>query len=276
MRFNNLEKASPALNFAVVNLSVEFGKVNNNLAHIAETVANLASQGADVVAFPEMAVPGYVTSDMITPFLEPVPGPSTRKLQEIAGETGVLILAGLARQAEGNRYISQLAISGEGVLAVYDKIFLSPKEALYYTAGNQPHLVTYKGWSIGVQLCYDSHFPELSAFQALKGADILFFAFASPHESAKEHGERLMRYLPARAYDNSCYVISCNQSGENVNGFEYPGYAMALDPKGKLIDHVYGRNSHLMVTFQREPLDVIRNNDKAYFLGHHHVFPYEG
>lgn len=267
---------SRSLRFAVVNLVVEFGQVEANLARIESWVARLAAEGAQVVAFPEMSLCGYAAGEEITPYLQPLPGPATQSLQHIAARYGVLLLAGQARQQAEERYISQVAVSGEGVLAVYDKIFLSPHEAAYYTPGTQPCLVPYDGWSIGLQLCYDSHFPALSAAQALAGADILYLAFATPHESIDAYSERLMRYLPARAYDNSCYLISCNQSRQNRKGRPYPGFALAMDPKGRLIGQASGCESYLLLEFEKEPLEKLRANPKAHFIRHHRAVRVEG
>lgn len=263
-------KFGQKIRFAVVNLAVAFGQVQENFVRMAEWTERLASLGAEVVAFPEMSICGYGSSEAIRLLSEQVPGPSTQALIDIAAQHKVLILAGLARQDEyGNRYISQLAVSADGLIAVYDKIFLSPNETLTYSPGENPCVFSYKGWSIGMQLCYDTHFPALSARLALNGADILFMGFASPHETPDQNEQRLMRYLPARAYDNSCYVVSCNQSGVNSNGQPYPGVALALDAKGKLLDKDPCQQKYLMVEFDRSHLDKIRNNQKAHFLSHH-------
>jgi len=103
--------------------------------------------------------------------------------------------------------------------------------------------------------------------QALEGADILFMAFDSPHETPEEKFDRFMRYLPARAYDNRCFLINCNLTGKGAEGQSFPGTAIALDPKGKLIGRVYGgREYYMLVDFTRSELEGIRNKQKAYFV----------
>jgi N-carbamoylputrescine amidase len=265
--FSDLDRS---LRFAAVNLEVSFGDLEGNLARSEEWIVRLAGQGAEVVAFPELSITGYGRTDAISPVLQQIPGSLTDRLTSIAQRADVLILAGAATvDSNGDRQISHLAVSGQGLLGVYQKIYLSPAEAEFYSPGQIPLVVSYRGWQIGIQLCYDTHFPGLSRAQAAQGADVLFMGFATPKHHGSEVCQRLMRYLPARAYDNSCYVISCNLRGVGASGRQYPGGALGIDPKGRLVEiRSGGEDNYLLMDLAAAELSRIRGNPKAYFLAH--------
>lgn len=266
------------LKFAAVNLTAAPGEKEKNLSRMAGWVERLSQMGAEVVGFPELSVCGYDSGQSIAPYLEPVPGPSTEVLTTVAAKYNVLVLAGLARcDRLENRYIAQVAVSPHGVEAIYHKIYLSPNEAQFFSPGQCAEVFSYHGWKIGMQLCYDTHFPELSTAQALRGADVLFMGFATPHETADEKCARFMRYLPARAYDNSCYVVNCCLSGTGKREQNFSGGALAFDPKGNLIAHACDEEeSFLLVTLERNALQHIRSRPKAHFLSHHKTILFGG
>ena len=269
---------SDPLRFAAVNFEASFGQVKENLANMESWIKQLTQQGAQVIAFPEMSLTGFDRTEAITPHLQTVPGPSTDRLLHIAAAYNVLILAGLPTVTQAKqRFITHLAISPDGIIGSYHKLHLSPNEAAYYTAGQEVTVIEYKNWKIGIQLCYDTHFPELSTVQALAGVDILFMGFASPRENAAEKCDRLMRYLPARAYDNSCYLISCNLAGRGANGQTYPGGGCAITPKGQLIDSAHTPNkTHLLIEMSKDTLSSIRSKPKAHFLSQRKPEIYKG
>ena len=270
MSTNSLDANSKLLKFAVVNLKAEFGAQEKNLTRITGWVKRLTDQGAEVIGFPEMSLCGYDRTDTLIPYLERIPGASTQALSVLAARYDVLIMAGLATfDKVGNKHISQVAVSPDGVEAVYHKNYLSPKEMQFFSSGCEAAVVQYRGWNIGMQLCYDTHFPTLSEAQALLGADVLFMAFASPNETSEEKCARLMRFLPARAYDNSCYVVSCNLTGIGGSGQQFPGGALAFSTKGKLLARACGESEdNLLVSLKKPELDRIRSNPRAYFLSH--------
>ena len=266
------------LTFAAVNFEANFGHITENLNRMETWVRKLAAQGAQVIGFPEMSVCGYDRSEAILPHLQRFPGPITDRLVAMAAEYQVSILAGLAtRDQQGNRHLSQVAASTEGISALYHKIHLGPTERTLFTAGRDIALASYRGWQIGLQLCYDTHFPELSTLLALRGADVLFCGFASPRESPEAKCDRLERYLAARAYDNSCYLISCNLMGRGGSGQVFPGGALAFSPKGDLIAKACGsEQNYLLVDLDPTPLERIRSSKMGCFLPNRQPTLYKG
>ena len=136
----------------------------------------------------------------------------------------------------------------DGKLDIYRKIHLAPPERKCYLSGGEAPLFRAAGLTFGIQLCYDAHFPELAACMADRGADAIFLPHASPRGTAKDKHASWMRHLPARAFDNSLYVVACNQSGKNQSGLNFPGVSVIIDPAGRIIKkNTGGKEGFLMI-----------------------------
>ena len=86
------------------------------------------------------------------------------------------------------------------------------------------------------EICYDTHFPEVSVALADKGAELIFMPHASGGvEPAADKQARWERYVPDRAYDNAVFAAICNQASDNDAGHTFSGVAFVCDPTGKLM-----------------------------------------
>src|SRR4030095_9465398 len=114
------------LQLAGVQMDVEIGRVDRNLARIVESLRDAASRGAKLVVFPECALTGYCFESLeeAREHAEPVPGPSTIRIPAACREAGVPPLGGLL-EADGERVFNACALVGpEGVVGCYRKIHL--------------------------------------------------------------------------------------------------------------------------------------------------------
>ncbi len=252
---------------AVIMQSV-VGNTQDNLARMEGFVQEAAAQGADLVCFPEMSITGYSVDKTIRKYAEPIPGPSTEAVARMAQENNILILAGLVEVIEGDSVtISQMAVAPDGLMGVYRKLHLGPPEQDLYQSGNELPIFQYRGTAFGIQLCYDGHFPELSTLLALKGAEVLFVPHASPRRSPKEKRNRWLRYLSARAYDNSVFVVTCNQVGDGGAGLTFPGVVLILDPKGQVMAERIGDDEGMiMADLRSDDFTSVRNQKMGFFL----------
>ena len=242
----------------------------HNLDNMVQWVAAAQKEGAAVVCFPEMNVTGYSSLEIIKEAAEPVPGPVTDELLQLAATEQIIILAGIAeRGAEGRIFASHLVVKPDGSISVYRKLHIAPPEQSVFTAGDTLPLFEAQGVTFGIQLCYDAHFPELATYMATQGADLIFMPHASPRGNPEEKYRSWRRHLPARAYDNSLFIVACNQTGKNHRGLEFPGIAVIIGPSGEVINKdLSGREGIIIADLKAKDLNRVRNHRMRYFLPH--------
>ena len=155
----------------------------------------------------------------------------------------------------------------EGQFHLYRKVHTAPPEKETFNPGDAISVFEAKGVTFGVQLCYDAHFPELSAAMTRNGAEVLFIPHASPRGNPEEKHRSWMRHLTARAFDNSVYVVACNQIGENCNGLTFPGNALVIAPSGEIMaKDTQPQASMLLAVLSASQLDAIRSHPMRYFF----------
>ena len=256
------------LRIAVAVTRAVVGRVDDNLDRVRQWTIAAKSQGAALICFPEMNVTGYLNHSDIRSLAEPIPGNISRYLLKLAAEEDVVVLAGMAeRSASDNIYASHLVANPGGDVGVYRKLHIAPPEKKFLTAGTDIPLFKISGYTFGIQLCYDAHFPELATRMAVKGADVIFLPHASPRGNSKNKFKSWMRHLPARAFDNGLYIVACNQTGDNEKGLSFPGLALAIDPSGDVLEkEIDGDEKILIVNLKREALEKVRHHNMRYFL----------
>jgi predicted amidohydrolase len=256
------------IRIAAVVMNCPVGRIRDNLDRTALWVAAARKGGADLVCFPEMNVTGYSTRTEIKDLPEPVPGTISQTVSSMAREFKIVILAGMAeKDASGRVFASHLVVTPEGVNGVYRKIHIAPPEGKVFSAGGAVPLFEIKGVKLGIQLCYDAHFPELSTRMATAGADVIFMPHASPRGKPAEKFDSWMRHLPARAFDNGLYVVACNQTGNNQKRLQFPGLAVILGPAGRIIKKYEGEKEQIIFAdLKADEINKVRDHRMRYFL----------
>lgn len=212
-----------------VNFTTIEGDKEATLAKIEATLREAASQGVNIVAFPEEALvgcgictvcrSGASHCDYHQSLAETVPGPSTERVAALARELDLYAVFGLVeRDPERPEvlYNAAAVVGPEGVLGTYRKLHLGSlpwvSEGVTFEPGNALPIFETRFGPIGVIICYDFWFnPELTRILALKGARVIVNCcgtFTGP-------GKRdYMRHVTAtRAQENLCYAMSANHVG---------------------------------------------------------------
>ena len=235
-----------------------------NLGRIGALAAQAARQGAEVVSFHECSITGYtflrrLDRPALARLAEPVPGgPSTSALIEVARKQGVVVMAGLI-EADGDRLRkTYVAVGPEGFITRFRKLhpFIHPA----IVPGDAYHVSELRGMRAGFLVCYDCNLPENVRATTLLGAEVIFAPHVTggtPSEmpgrgvidpalwEARERDPEalrrefdgpkgrgwLMRWLPARAWENGVYIVFSNAVGRDDDTIK-PGLAMVLDPFG--------------------------------------------
>jgi beta-ureidopropionase len=210
----------------------------------AKYARDAAAQGAQVMCFQELFHGPYfcqVQENEHFAWAEPVPeGPLTRYMQELAKETGMVLVVPLfEKEDDGFYYNTAAVIDADGsYLGKYRKTHIPHVkgfwEKFYFRPGNTGYPVfdTAVG-RIGVYICYDRHFPEGWRALGLAGAKIVF------NPSATSRG--LSMYLwnleqPAAAVANEYYVGAINRVGrEDLGENDFYGASYFVDPRGQFV-----------------------------------------
>jgi predicted amidohydrolase len=249
-------------------MRAEVGDVAGNIRRMQDLAGRAAEAGAEVLVLPEACLTGYTVRESMAEWASPVPGPLTDSVCQMADQHNMLIFAGLVEQGHnGACYLTQLAAAPEGLLDSYRKTHLGPTEQTLFGAGDRLTILDWRGVRFGLQLCYEGHFPEMSTALALRGAEVMVIPHASPRETPEEKLERWRRYMPARGYDNTAFIVSVNQAGENGAGLTFAGVALISGVKGEILAQAAGYDSQIIAAdLSQNDLETVKEGRMGYFL----------
>ncbi len=269
------------LRVATVQFEHADGDKEANLAKVRSFTAKAAADKVQLVIFPECCITGYwfmrkLSRDEVAALAEPLGGPSTQALLELAKEQRITVGAGLVEQADdGKLYNTYVVALPDGSYHFHRKIhcFISAHMASgsAYTVFDTPY-----GWRLGVLICYDNNIIENVRLTALQGAQLLL----APHQTggcdspdphtmglverqlwdnrhdnpaaieAELRGLKgrgwLMRWLPSRAHDNGLFLAFSNGVGVDDNEIR-TGNAMILDPYGRTLTETWKAADDMVV-----------------------------
>lgn len=215
-----------------------------NLQEAEGRVRQAAAEGARVIALPEVFI-WRGNKKLEREFAEPIPGPTSRKMAELARELNIFLLAGSILEAipsSAKVYNTSLLFDPSGnLLAQYRKIHLfdvdlangtSLRESATREFGAETAVADLGFCKAGLSVCYDLRFPELYRRLANDGVDLIFAPSAFTAYTGQAHWEALLR---ARAIENQVYMIAPDQFGKSPRSFETHGHSMIVDPWGKIL-----------------------------------------
>lgn len=250
---------------AAVQMTASSSK-EENLAK-AETFVRLAAErGASVVVLPEVFAWRGPRADEPSQ-IEPIPGPTSIRLSELARRYRLHLLAGsfLEKSDEARSYNTSLLLGPEGeMLAQYRKIHLFDvdipgqvrvKESDTKKPGQTVVTAKTDLGVFGLSVCYDLRFPELYRQLAAEGAEVIFVPSAFTFTTGAAHWEPLLR---ARAIENQAYVIAPNQIGKNAHGFADYGNSMIIDPWGKVLARAADKECLITAEIDRDYFEKVR------------------
>jgi predicted amidohydrolase len=244
------------------------GDKEYNLSVIDRLSKKAAADGAKAIAFHECSITGYsfarkLSREQMLDLSEIIPdGESIRRLQWIAEKNKITLLAGLFEKDDLNDiYKAYVCVDKTGLLAKHRK--LHPFVNKNIKPGNEYTVFDLHGWKCGILICYDNNIIENVRATKLLGADILFMphvtmctpstrpgaGFVDPQLWENRETDPtslrvefdglkgrswLMKWLPARAYDNALYAVFSNPIGMDDDQLKN-GCSMILDPYGDIL-----------------------------------------
>jgi predicted amidohydrolase len=218
--------------------------VDANLARVCALTRAAADAGAELIVLPENF--GFLGEDHEKlAHAQPIDGPFTAPLREVARQAGVFVVAGGIPEVGPDAdhvYNTSVLIDPSGdTAATYRKIHLFDvdladgtriQESRHVAPGDSPVVGTAREWSLGLTICYDLRFPELYRALVSSGADVLTVPAAFTLHTGKDHWQPLLR---ARAIENTCFVIAAAQTGRHSAARVSWGKSMIIDPWGTML-----------------------------------------
>lgn len=219
---------------AVVQNAPRLGDVEGNLAACVAQLDRAAAAGSDLVVFPECALSGYMLSDEESArnCADRVPGRLTGTLSAACQRMRLHCVVGMLETEGSTLYNTAVLIGPEGVIGRYRKSHIACIGVDCFTApGNETYEVfdTPIG-RIGLQICYDWRFPEITRVLALEGAEMIIHPTNSP-VPAREIAEYITR---ARAAENAVFFVTANRCGSE-SGTAFFGWSQIVDPLGRRV-----------------------------------------
>lgn len=210
---------------------------DRNLKRIEELTVSAKEQGASLVIFPEMCLTGYVVKDQLYELAETIPGPSTKRVEALAHKTGMHIVFGmpeLSKKTEATMYNAAVFVGPRGLIGTYHKMYLPThsvfEEKRYFRPGYQPAVFNTSIGDVGLCICYDVFFPEVTRLTRLAGAKLIICISASP-AVRRGYFEIL---TAARALENTAYLAYVNLVGIE-DGLQFWGGSRLISPTGEII-----------------------------------------
>lgn len=267
------------LKIAVAQFQPKDGDKEYNLSVIEKLTSKAKESGAEVISFHELSITAYtffkdLSREEVVKLAEPVPdGESVKKLIQMAAKYEMTILAGLVELRNEELFNTYICVDKTGVLAQYSKIH--PFISKYFSPGNEYVVFDLKGWKCGILICYDNNVVENVRATSLLGAEIIFAPHVTMCTPSSMPGrgfvddelwqkrdldpvplrmefdgpkgrQWLMRWLPARAYDNGVYYIFSNPIGYDGDQLKN-GNSLILDPYGDVMTEIKSFNDEIAV-----------------------------
>jgi predicted amidohydrolase len=245
---------------AVAQLEPKLGENTRNLSACIARMEEAAGSGARLLVLPECAIPGYMfdSAAEALSFAEEIPGPATDALEQACARLDLHVVCGLLERDGDALRNSAVLVGPAGLVGTYRKTHLPFLGVDRFTVpGDELPVYETPLGRIGVEICYDLRFPEVTRTLALKGADLVAHPTNFPL-AAKVQTEVITL---ARAAENRIYLLTANRVGKERTG-EFCGWSQIVDPYGKRLAEAGETGEALLVA----DVEVERARDKDYVV----------
>lgn len=250
---------------AAVQMDVALADIPANLATMERMLHQTAQAGARLTIFPECSATGYCFASIeeCREVAQPIPGPITEQMTAACSRTSSYAVIGMVESDGGRLFNAAVLVGPNGVVGSYRKVHL-PYLGLdmHTTPGDRPFAVhDVEGVKVGLNICYDSSFPEASRCLAVLGADLIVLPTNWPPGA-----ECLARMgIATRAMENAIYYAAVNRVGTE-RGFKFIGRSSICAPDGAELAVAEGTDEQVLYaevdTAKSRRKHIIRVPDK--------------
>jgi predicted amidohydrolase len=248
------------MHIAVAQTEPKLGEKERNLDVGLALLEESVALGAELLVLPECAIPGYMFGSLeeAMPYAEEIPGPSTDALEAACRRLGAHVVCGLLERDGDLLRNAAVLVGPDGLVGSYRKThlpFLGVDR--FTTPGDELPVFDTSLGRIGIEICYDLRFPEVTRTLALHGAEIVAHPTNFPM-AAKVQTELI---TVARAAENRIYLLTANRVGKERWG-EFCGWSQIVDPYGKRLAEAGETEEALLVA----EIDIDKARDKDYVI----------
>jgi predicted amidohydrolase len=220
------------LTIALVQANQLWENKEGNLSHYEQLLKEVSS--VDLILLPEMFHTAFsMNAILLAETMENSVG--LEWLKTIAREKNAAIYTSLIIKEQDHFYNRGVFIEPNGKLSIYDKrkTFGLAGEDTVFSAGEKETIVSYKGWKIQLQICYDLRFPEIVRNRIENDNQPAYDAILYVANWPQKRNIHWKSLLKARAIENQCYVIGVNRIGRDNNDLNYSGDSVCVDMLGE-------------------------------------------
>jgi predicted amidohydrolase len=232
------------------------GKREKNFKKVSQWLEGHSPQeSVEFIILPELFAIGFNHEDYAT--CGPgTPGPTSEFLQELAEGHSAYVLATAIEQTNSKYYNTLVIANPSGkILGLYRKMHPFQEEKDVFKAGDKLVLFSTHGIKVGVQICYDIRFPEVTRRLAIEGAELVLMPAAFP-DPRSAHWSVLVQ---VRAIENQCYFAAANRIGYAFDGKTYFGHSQIVDPWGVVLNRPTSEERIITTTGDTVCIESVRN-----------------
>jgi len=257
--------SAPPLRVALAQIHCPWADREGNLERMAGWAERAKDEGAQLVAFPELCVPGICKDERLASVTETLDGQSVASVRALARRLGIGIGFGFSEMAEGKPFNAYAVVEPDGTLAgVYRKNHIPKLEAPFWQGHSEQPTFSAFGRRFAVSICWDNKYPELLARYAREGAEVVLMPHAWDSDALDEEGrvidydsmeeivayrqraggmrwkthddmrDDFYEYIPALARENRFWALFVNQSGRPHDCLAFLGPSFVVDPGGRV------------------------------------------
>lgn len=253
------------IKIAAIQMSTVADKMEN-VRTVKTYLEKIKDENPDFVILPEMFCCPYQTENFPI-YAEKEGGPVWQQLSGYAKQYGIYLIGGSMpeKDAEGNVYNTSYIFDREGKqIGKHRKVHLFDidvkggqtfKESDTLTAGDSNTVFDTEFGKIGVMLCFDIRFPELSRMMVNDGAKVIFVPAAFNMTTGPAHWELSFR---TRALDNQIYMVGCAPARDVSAGYISWGHSIVTDPWGRVIDMLDEKKGILLTELDMDYEEQVR------------------
>ncbi len=260
---------------AAASIRNEFGCVAQSITRMKKWIEIAQEQFADLILFPELSVSGYIPESIAVEIAETIPGPSTGRICDISRERGIYIAFGIIEKDRGDLFCSHVLVGPQGILGKQRKIHIPAHEQTTWKSGNSIEVFDIGKAKVGIAICRDAFFDELTRTLYFKGAEVVLMPFTYYNVPRAKYLRGTIHGMSLRktCWTNGYYAVVCNsaegreQSEWEPKGRRFPGWAGVISPWGRVISFIDDEgNNEAIVIEELDPAELVDRRSHPNFL----------